>query len=159
MTSASLVARTLRFALAEVVVPPILPGDPIAAGVREMLFEGADVSLRRGGMFYGMDGEPIEDLPTCSAMRQVEALRHNEGGEISDTVSTGGVRSVRIGINTAFLGVDLSTFGPLPLVWETLIFVGDGPLHILEPYRYATRAAAHSGHAQVLAVVREGVGS
>lgn len=155
MSHASLVARQLHLALRGLDVPAILPGDPIADGVREVLFAGTEVSLRRGPMYYGMNGEPIEDQPARSSMRQVERLRNNHGGEVTDSVSTGGVRSVRVQISTAYLGVDLSTSGPLPLIWETLIFVGDGPLHMLDPVRYATKAAALAGHATLCGAVRQ----
>lgn len=146
-------AQLLRDVLRGLDLPTILPDDPPPVGAREMPLRGGSVSLRLGDavIFYGENGEPI-DLEPAAAMAQINARRAEPGGELlADVVS----RGVRVAVSTAYLGIDLSILGPLPLVWETMAFVWSSPWTVLDPIRYATRAAAHSGHEKVVAAVRQ----
>jgi hypothetical protein len=149
------VADTLGPVLAELGLWVILPDDPARERFREMLFVGHGVSLRTGStIFYTDNGEPIE-LPDSEAFAKIAQIREGDGGEITTTIDTN--NGVPLTVFTAYVGVDLSTCGPVPLVWETQVFVGEPFAYILGPWRYATRAAAHDGHSRVVYVVRQAV--
>jgi hypothetical protein len=136
-------------------VLPIAPSDTLPESTREMLIEsGDDVSLRRGTLFYNGAGEPIDPAaaPLFKTLQHIDAVRQAEGGLIETNVYSSDGVPVRI--STTFMGIDMSTGGVLPLIWETLLIVGDQPGGVLEPVRYATRAAAHIGHVKVADAVR-----
>lgn len=145
----------LDTALAALDAPPILPDDPPPPdGVRVVKSVGPDVSLCFGAaLFYDQNGAPLHGA-AAEVIPLVCAAREAPGGQLS-----GGPfyrAGVRIHVSTAYLGVDLSTGGPLPLPWETMIFIGGwGMSGIIGPWRYATRAAAHAGHARITEVIRE----
>lgn len=150
-------ATLLGLFLADLDLPRILPGEPLPAGVRDMLFEANGISLRNGAVFYGPNGEPLE-LPTLEAFGVVQTFREShQGGPLETRLRTR--LTVPILISTAYLGVDMGALGPLPLVWETLVVVGAGSAReILQPWRYATMAAAQSGHRHIVRAVRRGIG-
>lgn len=148
-------ATALAAVLSVLDLPKILPDEPLPKRVREMLFEGDGVSLRRGTMFYRENGEPIE-LPSADAMAMITDISAKEGREISTNLHTRGGTAVEV--STAYLGIDLSTFGPLPLVWQTVVVVGELPL-MLDPWRYATLAAAHAGHSRIAELIRTTLGT
>jgi hypothetical protein len=150
------VAAALGLLLSKLEIPPILPGETLPPGTRKTLFAGNGISLHRGTLWYGMNGEPIA-LPHTEAFAIVDAHRENEGRDITAMHRT--ATGISVQMSTAYLGVDLSTFGfgPHPLVWETLVVVGEDTPHILQPWRYTTRAAAHAGHALIAEAVRQGI--
>lgn len=149
------VARGLSPLLATLDLPSLLPTDPTTGRGRTMLFEGDGISLRHGGsLFYDDNGQPI-GLPDPEAVREINTIRARDGGELRD--ETHSATGVPITVATSYVGVDLSTGGPVPLVWETRVFIGDGLPRDLEPWRYASRAAAHAGHARVVAAVQSAV--
>jgi hypothetical protein len=142
------VADALKPALSKLDIPKILAGEPLPPGVRDMLFEGDGISLRRGTMFYGVDGTPI-DLPPSSAMAMIAELREEKSSNLVQTLTSR--EGVPVVVSTAYCGVDLSTHGPLPLVWETVVVIGDDEAtHLVSGTRYATMGAAHAGHQQIV---------
>lgn len=144
--------------MADLTLPQILPDEPVPAGAREMTFEGEGISLRRGStVFYRENGEPI-DLPATKAIDVIEGQRAVQGREIRMRLRT--MQGTAVEVATTYLGVDLSIGGPLPLIWETLVIIGDDASFpfLLEPYRYATMAAAHAGHDRVVEALRDALG-
>lgn len=140
--------------LATLELPPLVGDEAAAAGVAELLMSTPDVSVWHGNaLYYGRNGEPLE-LDAVAGMKHIEKLRGEPGGELSFSMRS--KRGVLVNVSTAFLGVNMTTFGlgRTPLVWETLVFVGDGVPGLLEPIRYMTEAAAHLGHTAVVAAVR-----
>ena len=55
-------------------------------------------------------------------------------------------------VSTIFIGLDMGFGGPLPLLFESMIL---GGAHDMEQRRYATRAEALRGHAELLALAKE----
>lgn len=134
-------------------VPPLLPGEPLPTGTPLYAEVGPDVSLRVGGsLFRGPNGEPL-DGDSHHQMLAMIAVRNAPGGELRSSFF---YRSgVPIDVRTDYLGVDMGTGRgplPLPLTWETMIFIGGEPG---DCWRYTTRAAAHHGHRTIVAAVRE----
>ncbi len=84
------------------------------------------------------DPEPCEDLLTWA-----KAFEGNRK-VASDHVGN-------IHVSTVFLGLDHSFGGPIPILYETMVF--GGPLDG-ERERYATREQAITGHESMLAKVR-----
>jgi hypothetical protein len=150
---ASIVSDLITPALVALDLQAILPGDPIPARVRELLFEGRDLSLKRGTMFYDVDCEPI-DKPIAKTLEYIDDIRTNRGGELDAFLRSDA--GVPVQVRTTFLGIDLSTGGALPLIWETLVIVGDDlSIGVLEPIRYATQPAAYAGNSAVVSTVLE----
>lgn len=131
-------------------VPPILPGEPLPAGTPMYAEVGPDVSLRVGGsIFRGPNGEPL-DGDSHHQMLALIAVRNAPGGELRS--STYYRCGIPIDVRTDYLGIDMNTGGPLPLPWETMLFIGGEPG---DCWRYTTRAAAHHGHRTIVAAIRE----
>lgn len=83
-----------------------------------------------------------------------DALKWSDWFEITDRC----VASTMIGpdgISTVFLGRDIQSGNGLPLLYETLVFPGEGRS---ESYceRYSTREEAIKGHKKAVAAVRAG---
>jgi hypothetical protein len=142
-------------ALAALSVPPILPDETLPSGSVRVAV-GPDVSLRFDvALFYDQNGAPLHG-DAADVMPLVNAAREAPGGQLTSRPFYRA--GVRIFVSTAYLGLDLSTSGYLPLVWETMTFVDGGTalgLGIVGPWRYATRAAAHAGHARIVTAIRE----
>lgn len=144
--------RALTAVLETLVIPQVLPGGqrPGSVDVERI---GPGVSLRIGGAaFFDQNGAPIVGDPD-EAFNRLMAIRNSPDAHLqSPEFYHGGVRAR---VSTVYVGVDMGTHGSWPLVWETLVFVDD---QIWSGWRYATRAAAHSGHAEIVAVLAAWVG-
>lgn len=55
-------------------------------------------------------------------------------------------------VSTVFLGIDHSFGGPVPVLWETLVFMPDGE----DGERYTSHEAAVAGHARYVAKYHRG---
>jgi hypothetical protein len=129
-------ARQLQAVLAELDLPKILPDEPMPPGTRE-------------------NGDPI-NLPAGDAMALIQGLQLREALTAERLHAKDRLPIV---VYTTYLGVDLSTHGPLPLIWQTLVIVDpDGACVLMEPFQYATLAAARAGHDRVVTVIREALG-
>lgn len=135
-------------------IPAGQPDELFAEGLDlPVLLPGEVPRLRnpewRGIAFYGPDGEPIGHDILAWAERMGATSRDPRMHLRSSFYRAG----VHIDIRTDYVhGVDLSTGGPVPLPWETMIFI-DG--WAADAWRYATTAAARNGHRAVTAAVRE----
>ena len=87
--------------------------------------------------------------------RQYEAARRRPGSHLVATFYRAGTR---LRISTVYLGLDHGWgMGP-PFIWETMVFHGGGPGQCgngNECWRYATRAAARSGHFGIVTAIRQ----
>jgi hypothetical protein len=93
--------------------------------------------------WYHRDGSPFETDDPLEWAAEFESGDRHVG---DDTVD--GVR-----VSTVWLGIDHSFGGPVPLIFETMVFCGD---HDGWMERYATEGQAARGHARALAAIREG---
>lgn len=69
-----------------------------------------------------------------------------------DEVEVGGKKRL---VSTVFLGLDHGFMSPVPIVFETMAFTGEVGIED-HCRRYATKAEALAGHAEVLALVKAG---
>lgn len=118
------------------VLPPWLPGDELNI---------VDGGIRLTG-YYDWDGRPLPGLLWYRLLRMREESDHKQHFYRS---------GVPIEVSTVYLGLDLN-FRPNspPLIWETMVFIGD----TMEDHfcaRYGTRRAALSGHRVVCDVIRQ----
>lgn len=106
-----------------------------------------------GDLFFGRDGAPVDAL-TCARLHADDEYvivdRHWVRGWM---------------ISTVWLGIDHSFGGPVPIIFETMIFPpGDelepGEVYMSERYRdrYPTEMAARAGHDRALSALREMLG-
>jgi len=149
-----LVTGVLRPLLTAEDLPKVLPDEVLTRPLREVLFEGRDVSLRQGPMYYTPDAEPIT-LDHAAAFAAIQKIRAETATEAVEHLFT--PQAVPIVVSTDYLGIDVSTRGFLPTVWQTLVVIGDFVPNVIGPWQYATRAAAYAGHARLVDVVRQAV--
>jgi hypothetical protein len=97
-----------------------------------------------------VDGEPVQTDDHLEWAAWMTSTMENDGRRVEKT-DVGDVM-----VSTVFLGIDHQdgSSGP-PLLYETMVF-GHERLDICE--RYATRAQAIDGHAQVVRAVRAALG-
>lgn len=135
----------MNLGLSALALPPILPG--------EVLPEPSPSVPLGDTLFYDENGAPLPgSLVECGAY--ILATQQAPGGSLrSKPFHRGGERLM---VRTDYLGVNMSMAlgGPYPLVWETRVF-SISHHWVFDTWRYATRAAAHAGHATVVAVLRE----
>jgi hypothetical protein len=99
--------------------------------------------------YYDRDGKPI-------TFRQWSAIMEPMfDGQDVRRVALDEVDGYRI--STVWLGIDHSLGGPVPIIFETMIFDDTGEGREFDQWqdRYATEAQAIAGHDQVVAMVRE----
>jgi hypothetical protein len=140
--------------LSGLALPPILPDEPPPIRTRIVEQCGPDVGIYVGDtMWYDQNGAPL--LGSLQEVAEyVLSVQEAPGGSLRSRpfYRYGG----RIVVQTSYLGIDMSTAlgGPYPLVWETMVAALDR-MYIFDQWRYATRAAAHAGHEQVVATLRD----
>jgi hypothetical protein len=113
--------------------------------------------------YYTPDGEPIQiDASAVDAYAYAKRLTEVVNLVFEDykkrpenhIVSTPFYRhGTRIYVSTVYLGLNHG-HGNIPLIWETMVFVGNGAADVFCA-RYATRAAAYKGHRDVTQAIRE----
>lgn len=105
--------------------------------------------------FYGRDGQPIS-FAAWAALFENRAYQTVVVDRVAYPNRNPDVPSARIDIvvSTVWLGMDHSFGGPVPLIFETLVFAPEEfPLES-EMLRYPTEDAARRGHADMLARVQ-----
>jgi hypothetical protein len=101
--------------------------------------------------FYGRDGAPISFSEWAHSFA--------EDRHIGDTYITPSVYhplswfAGTVRVSTVWLGLDHSFGGPVPLIFETLVFGGRHDGFML---RYPTEDQARAMHDQIVAAVRRG---
>lgn len=93
-------------------------------------------------LYFDRNGEPME------MMEWAEAFESQDRAVAKDTV--GG-----IDVSTVYLGIDHSFGQGPPLIFETMVF-NHGRSEEYQ-WRYSTEEGARTGHARILAWVREGM--
>lgn len=101
-------------------------------------------------LYYVLDAEgqpvPTEDRLAAWALLEDAAKRRIAADEVGELL-----------VSTVFLGMDHNFIGGPPILFETMVFrtpINPPFAHDLECHRYATRAEAEAGHAEVVARLR-----
>ena len=96
------------------------------------------------------DGQPAP-IDDCIAWAEWVGANHDRS-VVEQTTMAGPDGSI-IQVSTVFLGLDHSHGGPLPLLYETMIFGGQ---HDQMMWRYSTPEQATAGHADIVAALTAG---
>lgn len=126
------------------IMPDESPGSPYVAPLADW----------RDGLYFRPDGSQIKELDAVLEWAQTGWADKRIA---ATTLFRGGVR---IWVSTVFLGMDAGILSPVPLLWETMIFVGTRnyrPSTALDwQWRYASREAARYGHRTIVRRLIEG---
>lgn len=148
MTDTEALERELIERLDELDLDMVMPGDPLHPAVR-------NTNREEPRLFYTPDGTLIDEDVVAAANIVEEYRRQPEYAPAWELFVRDGLPGY---VSTQYLGLNLNTMSfslvnSLPLIYETMVFVGhESPPRIAGQWRYASSAAAKAGHKQVVAV-------
>lgn len=120
-------------------LPVLLPGEP-APQVTDHFTE----MYRPDGTPYGVYSDDMDAF--TAVWEEVMRVKATSGIVSSPFYRHG----VRISVSTAYLGLAHNLWGKVPLFWETMVFTGSRGGSDGFCQRYASKAAAYHGHAQIV---------
>lgn len=126
--------------------PPRLPTDPPPPP--------DDHPFEFGSIWYRRDGSHIPIHPESVYFAELRKLEDIRARRVAKTQLFD--RGARIAVSTVFLGWNGSLGTHPPLLWETMIFLGEGTGDDAGTWRYSTEAAAWRGHINIVAAIRAG---